>query len=161
MYRWCITEPCTWNPHMFINQHHPSTFIRRKMELAVSTGSHSISLKQMCHYLGWMQEENSLSPTVGVGWCLILWPCEIYEVTIKSMRPTEGCSYLYNLKHLTCGVSMPHDAINHHALSMPIDVIYWALQSDRVGGGGVECNWLQWKRAWEQQYGCFKKIIVY
>lgn len=126
-----------------------------KTEPVTCSGSHSLfhetQLPLSWKYVG---RKVNLSLTMAVGWVLILWPEEIYKVTIVSIWSTKDCSYLYNLKHLTCGVSTPHDVMHHHAVRR-LSVWFTGLCS--LGHDEKRMQLMAMEKTCKQQSGCFKK----
>ena len=70
IHRWCITELCTWNLCVFINQRHPNTFIKRKTEPAVSLVHTPFPWNKCAIILDWCRKKiHFLSLWLSAGIC--------------------------------------------------------------------------------------------
>ena len=70
IHRWCITELCTWNLRVFINQRHPNTFIKRKTEPAVSLVHTPFPWNKCAIILDWCRKKiHFLSLWLSAGIC--------------------------------------------------------------------------------------------
>lgn len=89
----------------------PRHLVKRKAE-PVMPCSHSLSPEANVPSLGGVLEETHSSSH---------YDHMKHMVTVQSIWSPQGCSYLYNLKHLTSGVTTACDAINRHTLLTPIN----------------------------------------